>query len=702
MSEADASRLPLWTRVYAALDDQALAALASRGLVRRARGELAAAGARLVAADEGAAGGGAAVQDATGRGEITVEVGRGPMSVVLPDSGPQDARCPCPVAGVCVHIITACLWLQQAAGPHASSPAQEGSTGAPDSAAPPESSALARVLAWSIQDIEAAAGAAARRRVARALSACSTGELAASTRVAQESGSLTISWPQGPRVILTPELGPRGAIVSGRHSRTARAALALEAVVRLFATAGRSWPWPSVAQELTPPQRELLGQVLRSAETLIGAGLSHVGRSSSEELSRLAHTARLEQLPYLARLLSAAAGALSALARRDDAVDESRALSALAAAWSLALALDGTPGPAPQGLVGAARPRTVRTGRLIALSATWWQGLSGSRGLTMRLWDTEHERLESVSTGRAAGADPAFRQDSDLPLIWGTPVRGLLAGPIRLTGATRRADGTLSPAASTRVAPAGRLEEVDLAALSTALEEVRQGPGVAGFGPGAPPVRLILTALTGPGGSDGSGRYGRMDLDEVHQQFLWTVTDRAGAPHLLRLGGDELELVAALEAGELPVVAVVVEGSRLTAVLTRIEGALRVVSPTMMTLGRGDDARRTHLLTRWGAHLERLRSQAAVVPPPPVADPLAALLECAQQALAAVAAIGTGADTGGPAGPSALALRRWARQARDLNLETLAAALEEVAAAQGAAALLRATAILDRLRALAG
>ena len=386
------SALPDWGALYAAFDDVALAALASRGLVRRARAEVAAGRVEARETDQEA---------------VTVVVGRPGVEVVLTADGPAQARCPCPVAGVCVHVVAACLWARQAvaggaalpeaappgaappgagtagaappgagtagagtagstgtagtgapgSGPGASAPAGPEGAGAPagpeDAGAPagPEATGpgtgaddpvLAQVLTWDPATVSRSLGAAAVRRATTALAGTDPARLAADTLVARAPGRLSVSWPGSPQVVVVAGLGPAGMVVSGRHSQVAHATWRLQAVVRLFALAGRAWPWEVRQATLSAGQRRLLASVAATLEGVVAAGISHAGPRSADELSSLAQAARLEEVPRLARLLTSAAGAVRAVARRDDAVQEDTALSALAAAWSLARALEAS------------------------------------------------------------------------------------------------------------------------------------------------------------------------------------------------------------------------------------------------------------------------------------------------------------------------------------------------------------------------
>jgi len=82
-----------WTDAYAPYDEAALVTLANPGLVRRAS--------KLAAEAQW-------VGEVTDRGVVKV----GDVEVRLDTKGPQGARCPCPTAGTCVHILAGVLFLR--------------------------------------------------------------------------------------------------------------------------------------------------------------------------------------------------------------------------------------------------------------------------------------------------------------------------------------------------------------------------------------------------------------------------------------------------------------------------------------------------------------------------------------------------------------------------------------------------------------
>ncbi len=689
--------------VYGALDDVALAALGNRGLLRRGRAELEAG---RVESERGPADDGAAPHPAPET--LTIRVGRPPIPVTLTAAGPQDARCPCPVAGICLHVLAACLWMREAVnrgGTVEDSGATEVTTGPtpyqtrPTGTRPPEAPAhesgsdpvLEEVLAWDPACVEKSLGAEARRRVQASLAGLDPARLATGTEVTSAPGRLSITWPGAPEVVVIAGLGPRGMIVSGRHSPTANAAWRLQSVIRLFARAGRPWPWPDETTTLSDRQRGALSTVATAIETIVSAGISHAGPRSAADLERLAQVSRLEGLPRLSRLLTSAAGRLRALAEHDDAVDEATVLSALAAAWSLTQALTAVTGPPGPALIGPADTETAETGLLLPLSATWWTTPSGSRGLTIRLWDLDNGRPEAVTTGRAAGVDAAFRYSEDAILLWGASVKNILSGPLRLTGAARRPDGALAPSsrtAVTRRSGEAGYDDVDLEAVAERLQQVCSGPEAARFEAPVARVRLIMVAKDG---------LGPIDIDEVHQRYLWPVTSTDGHRHLLTMevGGREMQMVSDVLSRELQVHAITVEGDRPAGVFVRKHGRICLLATTFPPSRSASNREYRRLRRRTEQMHSRMRTQA------PDKNgtgrtPMRALALDVHEALTALAASGTTR----PTGMVAHVLHTRARMADDLQLTTLAAVLAEVENRPSPGAVLRACAVVDRLDAL--
>lgn len=686
-----------WTAafsVYGVLDDVALIALGNRGLLRRGRAELAAGRVEPVNGPTDPEAGAQPVAE-----EVTIGVGRPPVPVTLTVSGPQDARCPCPVAGICVHILAACLWMREAI--HRDGADESTTAGdTPTAPASPEACVtsapaqetlsdpvLEEVLTWEPADVEKSLGAEARRRVQASLAGMALGRLTAGTEVTTAPGRLSITWPDAPEIVVIAGLGPRGMIVSGRLSSAAEAAWRLQAVIRLFARAGRAWPWPDEKTTFDDRKRDVVSTVATSIETLLSAGLSHAGLRSATNLERLAQVTRLEELPRLSRLLTSAAGRLRALAERNDALDEATVLSALAAAWSLTQALTAVTGSPDPALIGRTDTEAAQTGLLLPLSATWWTAPSGSRGLTIRLWDLDNGQPEMVTTGRAAGTDAAFHYSQDATLLWGTSVRNILSGPLRLTGAQRRPDGSLAPSNRTSVtrrsAETG-YDDINLEVVADHLQQTGSGPEATRFEAPVPRLRLILVAHDG---------LGPISIDEVHQHYLLPVTSTNGSRHLLcmEVGGWEMQMVSDVLSRDLQVYAITVEGDRPSGIFVREHDRISLLAatfpPSRGASGRGYGRlrRRVEETHTHEAHTNREDRM-----------PIRALVQDVREALTALAASGTTR----PTSTVAHVLRARVRRAGELQLATLAAALAEVGDRPSPSAVLRAWALVDRLGAL--
>ena len=643
--------LPSWVSGLANLDDEALAVFANRGLVRRAlKLEV-----TLLEASRSA-----------------VEVACEGLTVRLTPGGPKALRCPCPVAGTCVHVIAACLWTRgvarsgEPAGSHGVEASVDAAGGGPQ--------VLAEVLAWSPEAVNRAAGIAAVRRVSREV-------LSGPTTVEAKGGRLEISWPESPRILAIAGGGPADMLVEGSHSDVTERAWRLAAVVRVFAAHGRTWPWPqSHTEGVLSVQIEAAADVVSIAERLVTDGLARVGPQAADRLSRAGQRARLEDLPLLARLCATAAAHLKALQTRDDHVDEASAFSALSQAWALAKAVASgmatTPGKGPE-------PEDEGVRRLVPLAAQWWQATSGARGLTLYAWDDQAQRLERVTTGRAAGADPSFVPTWVGPLLWGCSAEQLCAGPFDIQGAQRRDDGTYSPTTRTTARP-GTWAGFDLNRLVDRINAAADGPSRVVFGAPNQPVRLIRPRT--------SFGLGAIELDEVNQRFIWPVVDHLGCTHRLTLGASEKSAqVLAWLTGRIKLCALVVVGDELQAAFHLDSGQLALVSLTLSPVPLQKVA------ASWRRFFTRLDKERRATAPARELDDLQRLCAGVDDLALALAAGGVRALS--EREHDALGRRR--REASDLALGTLVAALEPLASGQaGAAEVLTLRFLLDRLEAL--
>lgn len=660
--------LPEWLDAYAALDDDALAVLANRGLARRAAKE---AGRFDVESADAAA----VELRYTGTPSATVRL--------LP-GGPRKATCGCPVAGVCVHIVAACVWARAHPPVEPVETSHEG--GFDERNQPGRREILDELLALEPAAVNRAAGIAAVRKVA-------AGVAATPTTVEPRGGTLRIAWPGSPEIVAVTGGGVAGMLVAGGHGDVAERAWRLEAMVRLFAANDRAWEWPAGIDSpdvIHPGQREAMVQARNAAETLLRAGLSRVGPDGVARLAAAAQRARLEALPLLATLLTQARGRAAGVAGRDDDSSERQLLAALARSWALATALQAAPAPLPAQLVGGrGAGEAAEVGTLLPLALRWWTAPSGARGLTAMLWDLTHQRLETVTAGRAAGADPSFTRSWDAPLLWGVSANTLAGGRFTLAGAERRDDGSLSPTTRSRVVLGARFGEdpPDLEALARTIEGSGRGADAIGFLPRAADVRIIVPRrLLG---------VAEPELDEVNQELRWPITDRAGVRHLARMdatGPDEEVIGGLLRDGRQIAAVVLDDRDRPVSVFVVENGRHRLISPSLTPAE--PDPRRRWLIRKPADR----RPRAHAGEPTRSAGPLAQACEAVLDVCEALA------STGRPtlSARQRDTLRRRADEASGLGLGSLADAVNGLLAEQvTASAVLRASLVAGRVLVLA-
>ncbi|KRD36864.1 hypothetical protein ASE27_10450 [Oerskovia sp. Root918] len=733
---------PAWLAVFAGYDDAALIALGNAGLLRRARKDLV--GGEVSLASES---------------PDEVVVACGSAVVRLGPKGPVAASCSCPTAGVCQHVVAACLWAREHpagstpepgvddAGPGAAATdgGTDGGGGDPTGPGPgpattdEAASPLAALLSLSPAEVCRAAGKVAVRRVVERLPSALLAGVAAEGNgiteacdLAVDGARLTISWPiaglarpatgdpapegratvpAGPSnvVVFVAPAGYGGMVVAGKSTAADQAAARLEAVVRAFAREGRSWSWPHEIEversgELTTAQRAGIEEASAVVGHVVDAGLSHLGADAADTLRGAAGRARLVGLLLLHRLLLVAAGLVDGLASRDDDVTEADALGALAEAWALAAALRDAPAGALPDLVGAPARRArgaaddegeERPGRLVPLGVRWWRAASGARGMTLTAWDQEHGVVRTATAARPSGADPAFRRDVELPMLWGSSVASVCAGPFTLDAPETRPDGTLSVTSRTRRVGDGRF---DVEELRTVADRLRDSAttGTVGFGRAARRVRLVMVRETGAIG-----------VEEVRREVTWPVTAADGGTQVLRVAVDQersVEALLSVVASRRPVVAVLVErepgggaDEPVGIFLRDGTGGIELFSPSMSPVYRTSPG--WTAMRRLTARIAALRKGSTTHVAEPVdRGPVVRVCQPALEVVDSLGATGRRRLTGWQ--HEALTARQ--RLAGDLGMATVGRSLADLLADPTTENVLRARFVLGRALALTG
>ena len=353
------------------LDDPALAALGSTGLLRRAKA------ARIGAVTTGGATTGGATT-----GWATAEVEVDGLTVTLGAKGIASARCPCPATGLCLHVLAAILALRSG----------DPASGA-DVAAEIAALSEAEVLAFAGSDLAAAV------RLMQGAALPDPGDGAT---------SLTLTLPGLPHpVTFLSGAGLRGAVWKGADGRRRLAVTAAALVVRgARGVALPTGPEPSDTAEGF--DRTLLDTIGQEIEAAVGPVVLGYGGLAADRLLDLALSARIDAAPRLAGVLRDLVERAIGLENRVDGADAPAFLIAAARAQALAHVLAG-PDPDPR-LAGLLRRQYPPQPPLSVwmLGARRWQSASGARGLRLWGWDAQGRRWIATGAARPDGLDPSF------------------------------------------------------------------------------------------------------------------------------------------------------------------------------------------------------------------------------------------------------------------------------------------------------
>ncbi len=507
-------------QMAALLDDDALAALASRGLVRRARKDVDHERPRVTGEE-------------AGRVRLQVE-----SCTVLVAERPAESRCSCAAGGICRHVLAALVHLAREAAEAEAAPGGE-----------PAGGCGAELLTVSDDELRRWAGGAALKRA--------LGEVAAGLEVACEDGVPFLArlpaWNAECRFY--PGGGLEGMICSCHAGGPCAHKLA--AVVAWQARSGRRDLVHEeallVEAEGAPRTREeVRASVQRTVGEGIALGLSRLSPAAEGRLRTLATSAHGVDLPRLERLLRGVADEVSAWLRRDARASSGGLLARAAQACALA---DALAAPAPA-LVGRHRSRYDRVGdlELTGMGARAWRSASGYVGLTVYFWEHSAARWATWTDARpiaTAAFDPAARFAAPGPWSGCTSPAQAAASRIRLIGAFRSQVGRLSGREATRMLAIGPSDASAVPAVALWAELVPRAWAAFGAGLGERDEQAEL-ALLRPAG------WGRVAFDPIHQELRAEVLDAGGRmlplvlPHVD--GSHAIEALEAAAARAPPVV----------------------------------------------------------------------------------------------------------------------------------------------------
>lgn len=470
-------------------DDNALAALANKGLLRRAH----------KACNEGEA-------EVIRLDETGAEIKASGHTVTLPMTGPQNAACSCPASGVCSHILMAVIVLRDRP--------EEASS---DSATPPVLSSRQMLLEMPEAELRKFAGADYEQAFV----------LAGSAEMNDEEENLAVSFAT-PEAQVTFVAGQplKAALYKGPSTRKRLVITASAIAVRLQAGISSKLDSDNAPSE-TGPEAEMLIAISEAIETAIGQVFHGSASLASERFLDLAISARLQSAPRLTSQLMTLSAFADWADKGDIRFDGARYLSSLSQAYALSKAL--TLRPNDPVLCGVARrsydPAPALS--LWALGAGGWATAAGARGLTLHLLNPENGEFFSAVIARGAGQDPFFTaREAFTGPVWGLPSLAALTGTqVHFAQPFLSADHQLSTSGNAGAEVRGNLLASDITGSAHLIQNwdelnsslrARAGSGLARTA--SPLPSLVLPE-----------RVDEAWFDDINQRYHWPARDTSGA-----------------------------------------------------------------------------------------------------------------------------------------------------------------------------
>src|SRR4030095_9799699 len=273
-------------------DDASWEALASKGLLRRARKDFERLDIQIVSEGE------------------TLQIKVPPFVVAMPASGPAKATCSCPAPGVCQHILVAGLFLQS-----------RGAAPSEPKAVVTEDSIKREVALLTPEVLKSWTGATDYRKGLALLEKTSLPPV-----IEYEETVVIRLAPSGIEVRFVPGGGLDGMILPKLHGKRAGVA----AILAWRKSLGLEIPQTMAQHSLvelsgTPRTRkEILDSAGGVLEDAVAVGLSHLSPVLAERLITLAVSAQGAQLPRVALALRTVADEIRSSFRREARADADR------------------------------------------------------------------------------------------------------------------------------------------------------------------------------------------------------------------------------------------------------------------------------------------------------------------------------------------------------------------------------------------
>ena len=409
--------------LYAQIDESTLEAMASKGIVRRARAD--AVNVRF---------------ESTGADEIvgTIEG----ATVRLDDKGLAKARCSCPAATICRHKIAVVLALRTQAGEQPAAPTVEIDW-------------PTRLATFDRKTLQSAVGKTGLREAIRLVALAEAATVEAGTL----SLKVVLRLNAEEIEVAIPAQGDFTSVVSGlpERRRPASHAAAILAARRHFGHEAIEIDEAEAAadQKEFVPDGPLLAAMQNAVRRAYSQGFAVPSRALEERLMLLAISSRAEAMPRLSASLRRIAEGLEQRRSRNVNHDAVELLREIAFAHALLHAVSQTQdGGRLRRLAGTVRAEYEPIGDvdLIGLGATLFETIAGAVGVTGHFVEPATGRRFTASLARGTTHDTRFdpRAAYRTQSIWGQTLAGLSSSTFRLSGTQASSTGRLSLSQTTR------------------------------------------------------------------------------------------------------------------------------------------------------------------------------------------------------------------------------------------------------------
>lgn len=556
----DAESLARLQRNLRAATDEALVALANRGLVRRAAKDLESESLRIEETDD-----------------VVLVHGTG-WTVTMPPEGPAAATDNTPATGVTRQILTAAMylrdrWLTDAATPGPAAANSAADSGSVDPVAESIRAARERLMDAPATELFKWAGKTPVLEASASLDSIGPASISDAPHLKVDFASAGVSV-----VLMTDQPAKTLRKLLDQFKTTSnkveQARWVMLAVLAIKRAAGKSTAIDSddgatLSEAVRGDRQRIASRSARLLSAIAASGIAHPSSRIVERLHTASVAAEAARHPRLARLLHSLASDAELQIACDAGADPNRMVQRMVVAHALAEATAREENAQRSDLFG--RPRTVYSPAgdldLCGLGAHGWRTASGYEGLATVFWDLHSQQFFTATVARGDGQDRTFTLSgayaSGLGWSGGAAVEAMCRKRVKLAGAKVNAEGRLSTAESCRatVAEPTNPNEIDFGGraithwrdLSRVLRDSQP------LGLRVPDPRATLVVIR-------PAQWGKRWFDELDQAFVWQLLDSSGNAVELRVPWMEIT-----EASVLFLESILIDRDQPTAILGRIE-----------------------------------------------------------------------------------------------------------------------------------